>query len=65
MIAYPLSYAIAFKAGKYKNALLFLVIAPFFTTYLIRTYAWQTILSNDGAVVSFLRPPRPRRRPAC
>ncbi|CAN5543810.1 ABC transporter permease subunit [soil metagenome] len=53
-IAYPLAYAIAFKAGKYKNALLFLVIAPFFTTYLIRTYAWQTILSNDGTVVSIL-----------
>jgi spermidine/putrescine transport system permease protein len=54
LIAYPLAYAIAFKAGKWKNALLFLVIAPFFTTYLIRTYAWQTILSNDGTVVSIL-----------
>ena len=54
IIAYPLSYAIAFKAGKWKTALLFLVIAPFFTTYLIRTYAWQTILSNDGTVVSIL-----------
>lgn len=54
LIAYPLAYAIAFKAGKYRSILLFLVVAPFFTTYLIRTYAWQTILSNDGFVVDTL-----------
>jgi len=53
LIAYPLAYAIAFKAGKWRNVLLLAVIAPFFTTYLIRTYAWQTILSNDGVVVDF------------
>jgi spermidine/putrescine transport system permease protein len=52
LIAYPLAYTIAFKAGKYRTVLLLAVIAPFFVTYLIRTYAWQTILSNDGAVVS-------------
>jgi len=52
VIAYPLSYAIAFKAGKWRQVMLLCVIAPFFTTYLIRTYAWQTILSNDGAVVN-------------
>ncbi len=55
LIAYPLSYAIAFKAGKWQSVLLLAVIAPFFTTYLIRTYAWQTILSNDGVVVSTLQ----------
>lgn len=54
LIAYPLAYAIAFKATKWRTALLFAVIAPFFVTYLIRTYAWQTILSNDGTVVSVL-----------
>jgi spermidine/putrescine transport system permease protein len=53
-IAYPLAYAIAFKATKWRTALLFTVIAPFFVTYLIRTYAWQTILSNDGIVVDGL-----------
>ncbi len=51
LIAYPLAYAIVFKAGKYRSILLFLVVAPFFTTYLIRTYAWQTILSNDSFIV--------------
>jgi spermidine/putrescine transport system permease protein len=55
LIAYPLSYAIAFKAGRWKTVLLLAVIAPFFTTYLIRTYAWQTLLSNDGTVVSILQ----------
>jgi spermidine/putrescine transport system permease protein len=51
VIAYPLAYMIAFRAGRFKNALLFAVIAPFFTTYLIRTLAWQTILNDTGAVV--------------
>jgi len=54
IIGYPLAYAIAFRAGRYKNALLFLVIMPFFTTYLIRTLAWQTILSDQGDVLSAL-----------
>jgi spermidine/putrescine transport system permease protein len=53
-IGYPLAYAIAFRAGKWKNAMLFAVVAPFFTTYLIRTYAWQTILSDESPVVSVL-----------
>lgn len=55
LIGYPLAYAIAFKGGRYKNLLLFAVIAPFFTTYLIRTIAWQTILSDDSPVVDFLK----------
>ena len=54
VISYPLAYAIAFKGGRWKNAMLFAVIAPFFTTYLIRTYAWQTILSDQSPVVSVL-----------
>jgi spermidine/putrescine transport system permease protein len=55
LIAYPLAYMIAFKAGRWKNLLLFVVIAPFFTTYLIRTLAWQTILSDSSAIVDFLK----------
>ena len=51
VIAYPLAYAIAFKSGKWKNILLVLVIAPFFTSFLIRTLAWQTILSGQGPIV--------------
>ena len=55
LIAYPLAYAIAFRGGRWKNALLFAVVAPFFTTYLIRTIAWTTILSDNGVVVDFLK----------
>jgi spermidine/putrescine transport system permease protein len=49
-ISYPLAYVIAFRAGRWKNLLLLLVVAPFFTNYLIRTIAWQTILADEGPV---------------
>jgi spermidine/putrescine transport system permease protein len=55
LIAYPLAYAIAFRAGRFKLLLLFAVIAPFFTTYLIRTIAWKTILSDDSPIVGVLQ----------
>jgi spermidine/putrescine transport system permease protein len=55
VIAYPLAYAIAFRGGAWKNALLFAVIAPFFTTYLIRTIAWETILGDQSPVVEVLK----------
>ena len=55
LIGYPVAYAIAFKAGKWRNLFLFAVIAPFFTTYLIRTLAWETILSDESPVVSVLQ----------
>jgi spermidine/putrescine transport system permease protein len=55
LVSYPLAYWIAFRGGRWKNLFLLLVIAPFFVTYLIRTLAWETILSDNGAVVSVLR----------
>ncbi|MFJ2956673.1 ABC transporter permease [Streptomyces sp. NBC_00669] len=54
VIGYPLAYTIAFRAGRWRNVLLILVIAPFFTSFLIRTLAWETILADQGPVVSFL-----------
>jgi spermidine/putrescine transport system permease protein len=54
LISYPLAYTIAFKAGRWRNALLFAVVAPFFTTYLIRTISWQTILSDQSPVTDVL-----------
>src|SRR3954463_7665604 len=54
LLAFPLAYVIAFKAGRYKNLILGLVILPFFVTFLIRTIAWKTILADDGWVVSVL-----------
>ncbi|HVO53520.1 MAG TPA: ABC transporter permease [Solirubrobacterales bacterium] len=54
LLAYPLAYAIAFKAGRWRHALLLAVVAPFFTTYLIRTISWVTILSAESPVVEVL-----------
>ena len=55
VIAYPLAYAIAFKGGKLKNLMLVLVVAPFFTSFLLRTIAWKQILGEEGFVVPPLR----------
>ncbi|MFK8911185.1 ABC transporter permease [Streptomyces sp. YS-3] len=54
LLGYPLAYLIAFKAGRWRNVILVLVIAPFFTSFLIRTLAWKTILADGGPVVHAL-----------
>lgn len=54
LIGYPLAYMIAFRAGRWRGLLLVMVIAPFFTSFLIRTLAWKTILSDAGPVVGVL-----------
>ena len=55
LIGYPLAYVIAFRGGRWRNALLLAVIVPFFVTYLIRTLSWETILSDSSLVVETLR----------
>jgi spermidine/putrescine transport system permease protein len=56
LIAYPLAYTIAFKVSNtWRPIMLVLIIAPFFTSFLIRTLAWTTVLSDDGPVVAFFR----------
>ncbi len=56
LIAYPLAYAIALKVNpRWRLPLLFAVIAPFFTTYLIRTIAWETILYDESPIVDVLK----------
>lgn len=54
-IAYPLAYGIAFKSGRLKNILLVLVVAPFFTSFLLRTIAWKQILGEEGPVIAVFR----------
>lgn len=54
-IAYPLAYAIAFRAGAWRNFMLLMVVAPFFTSFLLRTLAWKQILGAEGPVVSTLQ----------
>ncbi len=55
IISYPLAYTIAFKAGRWRNLLLVLVVAPFFTSFLVRTLAWKVVLADGGWVASILR----------
>ena len=55
LISYPLAYTIAFKGGRAKNLLLFLVVAPFFTSFLLRTLSWELILGDDGVFLGPLK----------
>ena len=55
VLGYVLAYAIAFKSGRWKVLLLVLVIAPFFTSFLIRTLSWKLLLADDGFVVDTLQ----------
>jgi spermidine/putrescine transport system permease protein len=55
LIGYPLAYAIAVKAGRWKNLLLVLVVAPFFTSFILRTVAWKQILADESLVVRSLK----------
>jgi spermidine/putrescine transport system permease protein len=52
VIGFPLAYFIAYKAGRWKNFMLLLVVLPFFVSYVLRTVSWQLILNDNGWVVS-------------
>ena len=53
-LAYPLAYAMAFKAGRWRGVMMILVIAPFFTSFILRTVAWRQILADEGPIASTL-----------
>jgi spermidine/putrescine transport system permease protein len=55
VISYPLAYTIAFRGGRWKNALLFMVILPFFVSFIIRTLEWKIILGDQGFVLGTLK----------
>jgi spermidine/putrescine transport system permease protein len=55
VIGFPVAYTIAFRGGRYKNLILFLVIAPFFTSFLIRTISWKILLGDEGPLLAPLR----------
>ncbi len=55
VLGYPLAYAIAFKSGRWKNLMLVAVIAPFFTSFLIRTLSWQLLLGDQAWFAEALR----------
>lgn len=52
---YPVGYYIARRSEKRRNQLLLLVMIPFWTSFLVRTYAWITILKNDGLLNGMLQ----------
>jgi spermidine/putrescine transport system permease protein len=55
LIAYPIAYFIVFKAGRWRNLLLGLVMVPFFTSFLLRTIAWQSLFADQGPVLDTIR----------
>jgi len=55
VIGFPLAYFIAFKAGRFKNLMLLLIVLPFFVSFVLRTVSWQLILADNGFVVDTLR----------
>ena len=55
LIGYPVAYTIAFRGGRLKNALLLVVVLPFFVSFVIRTLNWRMILSDNGLVFGSLK----------
>jgi spermidine/putrescine transport system permease protein len=53
-IGYPLAYVIAFRGGRFRTLMLGLVVIPFFTSFLIRTIAWRSILSDGGIAIGVI-----------
>lgn len=55
LLGYPLAYYLAFQASARKELLYQLVIVPLWVSYLVRGYAWKTILGSDGVLNGFLQ----------
>ncbi|MCB1107395.1 MAG: ABC transporter permease [Chlamydiia bacterium] len=55
LIAYPLAHFIAFKAGRFKTLMLFFLIVPFWTNFLLHVYAWFFVLEREGFLNTLLK----------
>jgi len=55
IIMYPVAYWIAFHGGRYKSTLVFLILLPFFVSFVIRILSWQFILADEGIVLGTLK----------
>jgi len=55
VVSYPLAYWIAFRGGRHKTTFLFMLLLPFFVSFVIRTLAWQFILADDGILLGSLK----------
>jgi len=54
LLGYPMAYAIARSSPTYRNVFLMLIILPFWTSFLLRVYAWIGLLKNDGVINNML-----------
>jgi spermidine/putrescine transport system permease protein len=55
VLAYPMAYWIAFYGGRRKSTYLFLILLPFFVSFVIRTASWKFILADEGIVLGTLK----------
>lgn len=55
IISYPMAYWIAFYGGRNKSTYLFLVLLPFFVTFVLRTVAWEFLLGDQGLLLSWMK----------
>jgi spermidine/putrescine transport system permease protein len=55
VIAFPVAYWIAFRGGRRKSTYLFLLLLPFFVSFVLRTIAWKFFLTDDGLLLTWLR----------
>ncbi|HIW29735.1 MAG TPA: ABC transporter permease [Candidatus Luteococcus avicola] len=54
LLAFPVAYTMVFKAGRWRGLLMVLVVAPFFTSFVLRTVAWRQILADDAPLARML-----------
>ena len=55
VLTYPVAYWIAFHGGRHKGTVLFLILLPFFVSFVIRTLAWQFLLADQGLILGTLK----------
>jgi spermidine/putrescine transport system permease protein len=55
LLAYPMTYWIAFYGGRFKSSLLLLILMPFFVSFVIRTIQWKFILGDNGPILGALK----------
>ena len=55
LLSYPIAYWIAFYGGRFKSVFLFLLLLPFFVSFVIRTVSWSFILQDDGILLGTLK----------
>ncbi|MFF9091093.1 ABC transporter permease [Streptomyces sp. NPDC014991] len=55
LVGYPVAYWIAFRAGRHKSVFLFLLLLPFFVSFVIRTQSWNVVLADHGVLLGPLK----------